>query len=64
MPGLIGIYPKRIIANRGHSTETFRVDDFRKCIGHVEFVRYNESLSRLKGGRFTVYIFNCLQLVK
>ncbi|MBL8844654.1 MAG: dTDP-4-dehydrorhamnose 3,5-epimerase [Hyphomicrobium zavarzinii] len=49
IPDVIKITPKRHGDSRGHFVELFRADLFQSQAGDVQFVQYNQSLSRPAG---------------
>lgn len=65
--GVWGIQPKRFGDARGYFSETFKLEEFRKHVGDVEFVQDNESFSAygvLRGLHFQKGEFSQAKLVR
>lgn len=65
--GVWVIQPKRIGDARGYFSETFKLEEFRKHVGAVEFVQDNESFSTygvLRGLHFQKGEFSQAKLVR
>lgn len=65
--GVWVIQPKRFADARGYFSETFKLEEFRKHVGDVEFVQDNESFSTygvLRGLHFQKGEFSQAKLVR